>query len=134
MFANRIYCGLKPFVPQSLRAAIRRRLAIRLRRNIEDVWPIMPGSERPPEDWPGWPEGKKFAFVLTHDVESANGLGKCEQLVQLEQQLGFRSCFNFIPEGPYQVPAELRASLIARGFEVGVHDLEHDGKLFRSRD
>jgi glycosyltransferase involved in cell wall biosynthesis len=129
---NRIYYGLKPFVPQSLRAAIRRRLALRLRRRIGDVWPIMPGSETPPENWPGWPHGRKFAFVLTHDVESRAGLGKCRSLMQLEMELGFRSSFNFVPEGSYRVPAELREELTDDGFEVGIHDLKHDGHLFSS--
>jgi hypothetical protein len=129
---NRIYYGLKPLLPQSLRAAIRRRLAMRLRKRIGDVWPIMPGSERTPENWQGWPEGKKFAFVLTHDVESKTGLGRCQPLMQLEMELGFRSSFNFIPEGSYRVPAELREELTANGFEVGIHDLKHDGRLFAS--
>ncbi len=132
MLRNRIYYGLKPFVPQSLRTAIRRSLALRLRKRIADVWPIMPGSERPPENWPGWPEGKKFAFVLTHDVESKVGLGKCRSLMQLERELGFRSSFNFVPEGDYKVPAKLREELTACGFEVGIHDLKHDGHLFGS--
>jgi glycosyltransferase involved in cell wall biosynthesis len=92
----------------------------------------MPGSERPPEDWPGWPEGKKFAVVLTHDVESKAGLGKCRSLMQLELELGFRSSFNFVPEGSYRVPAELREELTDGGFEVGIHDLKHDGHLFAS--
>jgi len=92
----------------------------------------MPGSERPPENWPGWPEGKKFAVVLTHDVESKAGLRKCRSLVQLELDLGFRSSFNFIPEGSYRVPADLREELTASGFEVGIHDLKHDGHLFAS--
>jgi hypothetical protein len=52
-----------------------------------------------PTGWPGWPGGKKFALVLTHDVEGAAGLAKCRQLMELEQSLGFRSSFNFIPEG-----------------------------------
>ena len=133
MLRNRIYYGLKPFVPQSLRTAIRRKLAKRLRKQIEGVWPIMPGSECPPENWPGWPEGKKFAFVLTHDVESKAGLDRCRSLMQLERDLGFRSSFNFIPEGSYRVPAELREELTASGFEVGIHDLKHDGHLFSSR-
>ena len=133
MLRNRIYYGLKPFVPQSLRTAIRRSLALRLRKRVADVWPIMPGSERPPENWPGWPAGKKFAFVLTHDVESKAGLGKCRSLMQLELELGFRASFNFIPEGRYRVPAELRNEITARGFEVGIHDLKHNGHLFASR-
>ena len=92
----------------------------------------MPGSESPPENWPGWPGGKKFAFVLTHDVESRAGLGKCRSLMQLETDLGFRSSFNFVPEGSYRVPAELREELTDAGFEVGIHDLKHDGHLFAS--
>jgi glycosyltransferase involved in cell wall biosynthesis len=130
---NRIYYWLKPFVPQPLRTAIRRKLALRLHKRIGDVWPIMPGSERPPKNWPGWPEGKKFAVVLTHDVESKAGLNKCRSLMQLELGLGFRSSFNFIPEGDYRVPVELREELTGRGFEVGIHDLKHDGRLFASR-
>src|SRR6266699_569458 len=133
MLRNRIYYGLKPFVPQSLRTAIRRKLAMRLRKQIGDVWPIMPGSERPPENWSGWPGNKKFAFVLTHDVETEAGLSRCRSLMQLELDLGFRSSFNFIPEGSYRVPAELREELTANGFEVGIHDLKHDGHLFSSR-
>jgi glycosyltransferase involved in cell wall biosynthesis len=105
---------------------------MRLRRRIGNVWPIMPGSEIPPENWPGWPAGKKFAFVLTHDVESRAGLDKCRPLMQLEMELGFCSSFNFVPEGSYRVPAELREELTDGGFEVGIHDLKHDGHLFAS--
>ena len=92
----------------------------------------MPGSEIPPENWPGWPAGKKFAFVLTHDVESRAGLDKCRPLMQLEMEFGFCSSFYFVPEGSYRVPAELREELTNGGFEVGIHDLKHDGHLFAS--
>jgi len=92
----------------------------------------MPGSERPPENWRGWPNNKKFAVVLTHDVESMAGLGKCRSLMALEMNLRFRSSFNFVPEGDYRVPADLREELTANGFEVGIHDLKHDGHLFAS--
>jgi hypothetical protein len=60
-------------------------------------------------------------------------LEKVRPLAELEMKLGFRSCFNFIPEGPHSVPLALRSWLVAHGFEVGVHDLHHDGHLFRSR-
>lgn len=106
---------------------------MRLRDRGLANWPIMPGSEFPPENWRGWPEGKKFALVLTHDVEGEIGLQKCQELAQLEHELGFRSSFNFIPEGDYRVPAELREELGRGGFEVGVHDLRHDGRLYQSR-
>lgn len=131
---NRIYYRVKPFIPQSLRTAVRRRIASRLRGTVADVWPIMPGSERPPQGWPGWPGGKKFALVLTHDVESAAGLGKCRELMELEIGFGVRSSFNFIPEARYKVPSDLREELTRNGFEVGIHDLRHDGRLFASRE
>jgi hypothetical protein len=133
MLRNRIYYRVKPFIPRSLRTAVRRRFASRLRKSVANIWPIIPGSERLPEGWPGWPEGKKFALVLTHDVESGVGLRKCRELMRLELELGFRSSFNFVPEGDYRVPRELREELVQNGFEVGIHDLKHDGRLFVSR-
>ena len=132
MFRKKLYYALRPFVPQSIRFGIRRPLALWTRKGAGNVWPIKPGSERIPEDWAGWPEGKKFAFVLTHDVESQRGLDRVVQLAELEMEFGFRSKFNFIPEGPYAVSRALRDWLTERGFEVGVHDLHHDGRLYSS--
>jgi uncharacterized protein len=133
MFRNRVYYRIKPAIPAALRMSVRRWFALRKRERVRNIWPIAPGSEQPPQNWPGWPDGKKFALVLTHDVESQNGLDKCRQLMKLEKELGFRSSFNFIPEGGYEVPAQLRSELARNGFEVGVHDLHHDGKLYRTR-
>ena len=134
MIRNRFYYTIKPLVPVSLRLAIRGWLIRRKRERFREVWPILPGSERRPEGWPGWPEGKKFAFVLTHDVEGVSGVAKCRQLMEVEKKYGFRSSFNFIPEGDYRVTKELRDDLVREGFEVGVHDLRHDGKLYRTRE
>jgi glycosyltransferase involved in cell wall biosynthesis len=133
MLSLRFYYALKPFVPWRVRMALRRISARRKRKIYEASWPINESTSRPPLGWPGWPDGKKFAFVVTHDVEGPAGVAKCRQLAELEMSLGFRSCFNFIPEGSYRVPAELRAWLTENGFEVGVHDLNHDGKLFDSQ-
>ena len=132
MLRNRIYYQLKPFIPRALRAAVRRKIALRLEARVQDVWPIMPGSEQTPPGWQGWPDGKKFALVLTHDVEGPVGLRRCRRLAELESELGFRSCFNFIPAGQYAVPPELREELTSEGFEIGVHDLHHDGRLYRT--
>ena len=133
MLLRRFYYTLKPYLPWRVRMGMRRLLARRLRRTTTDIWPIDPAASRPPSGWPGWPEGKKFAVVLTHDVEGPEGLARCRELAGREQSLGFRSSFNFIPEGTYSVGAELRAWLVAQGFEVGVHDLQHDGRLFTSK-
>ena len=113
--------------------AVRSVIARRKRASVSGIWPVAPGTEQKPEGWPGWPEGKQFAFVLTHDVEGGKGLAKCRKLAALEARLGFRSSFNLIPEGSYHAPAQLRSDLRDQGFEVGVHDLRHDGKLYRRR-
>ena len=134
MLSHHFYYRLKPYLPWHVRMALRRASARRKRPRYADLWPIDPSAGRPPAGWPGWPDGKQFAFVITHDVESAAGLAKCERFAAIERGLGFRSCYNFIPEGSYRVPNALRASLAEQGFEIGVHDLEHDGKLFRSRE
>lgn len=131
---TRVYYTLKPFLPRSLRWALKRRRALGIRERSRLIWPINQSAGLPPRGWPGWPEGRKFAVVLTHDVEGQEGVDKVKALAELEMSFGFRSAFNFIPEGDYQVPAVLRDWLVERGFEVGVHDLNHDGKLYRSRE
>jgi hypothetical protein len=50
----------------------------------------------------------------------------------MDKALGFLSSFNFVPEGEYRLPESLLAFLNREGFEVGVHDLHHDGSLYRS--
>ena len=128
-----IYYHLKPAIPWTVRMALRRFRARRLRRRFSSSWPINEAAGSAPEWWPGWPDGKEFAFVLTHDVEGKRGLARCRWLAEMEMRLGFRSSFNFVPEGEYVTPELLRTFLIEHGFEVGVHDLHHDGRLYRSR-
>lgn len=130
LLRNRFYYSLKPFLPFRTRLAIRRWFARRKREQISGSWPIMPGSERAPNGWHGWPDGKKFALVLTHDVEGQAGLDKIQKVMALEKQFGFHSSFTLIPRGEYVVPSDLRRNITAEGFEIGVHDLYHDGKLF----
>jgi glycosyltransferase involved in cell wall biosynthesis len=133
MFLNRAYYLFKPIMPWRLRLALRRWRADRRRRAFANVWPIDPRAGGTPPRWPGWPDGKRFALVLTHDVEGSKGVSRVEQLMKLEQTHGFRSCFNFVPEDEYRVPDAVRETLDRSGFEVGVHGLEHDGKLYSSK-
>lgn len=133
MLVSRAYYLLKPIMPWRLRLALRRWRANRRRRTFADVWPIDSKAGRAPAGWPGWPGGKRFAFVLTHDVEGNRGLSQVEQLMNFEIKYGFNSSFNFVPEGEYRVPDATREILDQAGFEVGVHGLEHDGKLYGSR-
>jgi hypothetical protein len=134
MIARRFYYAVKPYIGWRIRLPLRRWLARRTLRRSRQVWPVLENSGRRPEGWPGWPGLKQFAFVLTHDVEGQLGFNRIKQLAELEKQLGFRSSFNLVPEGEYRSPKDLRDWLVGEGFEVGVHDLHHDGSLFRSRN
>jgi predicted glycosyltransferase len=97
-----------------------------------DIWPIHPEAGDPPEGWTGWRGGKIFALVLSHDVDSIKGYKKCLELMKLEQEVGFKSTFNFVPEG-YNCSPETRQILIDNGFGLGLHGLTHDGRVFQNK-
>src|SRR5688572_19759185 len=132
MSFTRFYYTVKPFLPAAMRIGLRRFWAKGRWARYKEVWPINPAAGEVPLGWPGWPDGKRFAVVLTHDVESSRGLERCRELLELDKAVGFRSSFNFVPEGTYTAPRSLREWIVTQGFEVGVHDLNHDGKLFWS--
>ena len=132
MLLNRTYYLLKPFIPRPLQIILRRGIVQGKRKLYDHVWPIDERAGKKPKDWSGWPNQKQFAFVLMHDVDTELGHSKCRRLMQLDEEMGFRSLFSFVPER-YNVSPELRQDLVNRGFEVGVHGLKHDGKLFLSR-
>ena len=79
-----------------------------------------------------WPKGLSFGFALTHDVESAAGLKRSLQVASVEEERGFRSSFNVVPHG-YPVDRGIIRELVDRGFEIGIHGYNHDGRLFISR-
>ena len=96
-----------------------------------DCWPIEPNACALPPGWGGWPGHKRFALVLTHDVEGQRGFGRVRQLLAMEEKRGFTSSFNFVPK-KYRVDQLTLEFLRSRGFEVGVHGWKHDGKLYAS--
>lgn len=128
----RLYYSLRPLIPRSLQISMRRKYANRKRLIHYQKWPIDSAAATKPDDWPGWPDQKQFALVLTHDVEKAKGYDKCRQLMTLEETHGFRSAFYFVPER-YKLTKNFINELKSKGFEIGVHGLKHDGKLYNSR-
>jgi len=127
-----IYYSVKPLIPRRVQIYLRRKYVLHKRSLCKDIWPIDDRAKTPPRGWSGWANKKHFALVLTHDVDTARGQEKCHQLIALERSLGFRSSFNFVPKR-YNVSSELRYYLVNNGFEVGIHGLYHDGKLYKSR-
>ena len=129
----RFFYFLKPYIPRRIQIYLRRQIVrYYKRKKYAHIWPVDPESGNPPTNWRGWPENKKFALVLTHDVDTQKGHDNVLELAKIEKKLGFRSSFNFVPER-YSVSQSLRIELEKIGFEVGVHGLNHDGNLYKSR-
>jgi glycosyltransferase involved in cell wall biosynthesis/peptidoglycan/xylan/chitin deacetylase (PgdA/CDA1 family) len=124
---------LRPMLPWRVRIGLRRWLAAYRRAEHAGVWPIDERAGGTPPNWPGWPEGKRFAFVLSHDVEGEKGRDRVKRLAELDARHGFRASFNFVPEGGYLVTDALREELERAGCEVGVHGLSHDGRMYFSK-
>jgi hypothetical protein len=135
----RAYYRVRSLIP--LRA---RQLLQRLRPvNVSERWcfpdefirDLCHAFQSPNGDWnivDPWPDGADFAFILTHDVETADGMRRILKIAELEEELGFRSSWNIVPH-KYPVDRRLLRELAERGFEIGVHGYNHDGKLFLSR-
>jgi hypothetical protein len=87
------------------------------------------GLERIPFIW-FWPEGFSSCAIMTHDVEGESGRDFCHDLIDLDESFGMRSSFQVVPENRYSVPKSFLDSIRIRGFEVNVHDLKHDGRLY----
>jgi len=81
-----------------------------------------------------WPEGAASCAILTHDVETEMGVRACPYLMDAADAFGMKSSFQIIPEQRYEVTPALLDSIRQRGFEIAVHDLNHDGELFRDKE
>lgn len=80
-----------------------------------------------------WPDGAPSCAIVTHDVETTAGRDFCSTLMDIDDSFGIKASFQVIPEERYGVKREFLSSIRDRGFEVVVHDLNHDGHLYKSR-
>src|SRR5271166_2098248 len=87
------------------------------------------GLEKVPFIW-FWPDGFSSCAIITHDIEDPSGRDFCGRLMDLDQSFGFCSSFQVVPENRYEVSRSFLDSITSRGFEVNVHDLKHDGRLY----
>jgi hypothetical protein len=89
-------------------------------------------QEKVPFIW-FWPEGAPNCLIMTHDVETAAGRDFTAQLMDLDDSRCIKASYQVIPEKRYEVSDEYVSEIRSRGFEFNVHDLNHDGKLYRER-
>jgi hypothetical protein len=80
-----------------------------------------------------WPDGARSCAMLTHDVETSSGADFCPQLMDLNDSFGVKAFFQIVPERRSRVRQSFLENIRKRGFEVNIHDLNHDGRLFSDR-
>jgi hypothetical protein len=143
------YYLARPFLSDSLRQRLQR-LALRDWKDIRfPQWPLDSTVERILEKllalllkacrleripfiW-FWPDGSPSCAIMTHDVETLAGRDFCSQLMDLDIAFGIRSSFQVVPEERYSNPPSFLEEIRSRGFEINIHDLNHDGHLFRNK-
>jgi hypothetical protein len=91
------------------------------------------GADSVPFVW-FWPEGARGCLLMTHDVETEAGRDFCAELMDLDDSYGIKASFQIVPEGRYEVSSTFLDSVRKRGFDYGIQDLNHDGRLFDSRE
>ena len=136
----RTYYRLRPLIPIAFRQVLQRRRKVEVSQRwyVPDAY-LSSLAKSIRTDLGGlrivhpWPHGARFAFVLTHDVETIDGVRNVEKVAQVEEDLGFRSSWNFVPF-KYPVDPGLLRDLQSRSFEIGIHGYNHDGRLYASRN
>lgn len=149
-FLRKLYYLVRPFLTVSTRKHFQR-IALRDWKNIDfPEWPVDATVERILEQlltlllkarcldripfiW-FWPHGYGSCAIMTHDVEALPGRDFCSQLMDWDDAYAIKSSFQIVPEERYAVSQPFLDEFRRRGFEINVHDLNHDGHLFSDWD
>lgn len=80
---------------------------------------------------PNYPDGNKWVLILTHDVETEEGLKYVPKLIELEKKYSFKSSFNIVPY-KYKIDEGIISYIRETSNEIGIHGYNHDGRLYYS--
>lgn len=75
-----------------------------------------------------WPEKKKFAVALTHDIDTKHGFRNIGMFSGAEERKGFRSTW-FLVGSYYKKDYNKLDELVKKGHEIGLHGYNHDNKI-----
>ena len=75
-----------------------------------------------------WPDGKRCALVLSHDVDTARQESGIELLARVAEDRGIRSTFSFVGKNLASYRSLLRR-LRSAGHEIALHDRYHDNQV-----
>ena len=90
------------------------------------------GAKKVPFIW-FWPDGVPNCLIMTHDVETSAGRDFTFKLIDLDDKYGIKASFQVIPEKRYEISDKYVCEIRRRGCEFNIHDLNHDGSLYRER-
>jgi peptidoglycan/xylan/chitin deacetylase (PgdA/CDA1 family) len=143
-----LYYRLKPLMPRRVQLGLRRAYARRQAARDFPAWPIEDVLLRQRDERVRrrlretgadalpvvgfWPEGRRFAAILTHDVEGPEGIENIPRVLEVERRQGFVSSWNFCGDW-YPIPPGTFEAIEDAGCEVGLHGIAHDGRLFQDR-
>jgi len=75
-----------------------------------------------------WPNDKRCALVLSHDVDSARQETGIELLARVAEDRGIRATFSFVGKNLASYRSVLRR-LRSAGHEIALHDRYHDNRI-----
>jgi len=147
--ARAAYYMLRPFMPVRLRKHLQKiylkdwkRISFPnwpVDRSVENIFEVLlvlalhsQRGQKIPFIW-FWPDGRSACSIVTHDIETQAGRDFALRLADLDALYGVKPSFQIVPEERYEVPPAFLECLRARGCEVNLHGLNHDGHLFRDR-
>ena len=147
---KKIYYGIRPLTNLSIRKYLKRVHVANWQKTSFPSWPVDTTVEsicekllllslqakkidRVPFVW-FWPKGARACVAMTHDVETEAGRDFCAELLDIDESFGIKAAFQIVPEDRYQVTQEFLSQFRDRGFEIGIQDLNHDGRLFDDRE
>lgn len=136
-------------IPGRIRKSIKRLLVFIEKRKINKERPVFPnwpfedsvesiryilsacwnmlGDNKQDIDF-SWPQKKKIAVVLTHDVDTRGGFRNIDKFIRIEKKYGLRSCW-FVVGQFFTAHKNQLLDLMRDGFEIGCHGYTHDNKL-----
>jgi hypothetical protein len=149
-FVRKAYYAVRPLLPVAVRKHLQRASLKGWALKPFPTWPIdrsvdrifeqlmalaikKQNVDRIPFIW-FWPDEKSGCAIMTHDIETQAGLDFCPTLMDLNDSFGIKSSFQVIPESRYHASPRCLDEIRDRGFEVNIHDWNHDGHLFSNRE
>jgi len=148
-FLKNAYYFLRPAIPAFLRRQFQKMHFSDWNHIAFPAWPVdrtvenmlakllalnikAQGVEKMPFIW-FWPNGLPSCAIVTHDIEFTVGRDFCSTLMDMDDSFAIPASFQVVPEKRYKVSQGFLDSIRNRGFEINVHDLNHDGHLYRNR-